>query len=260
MTPANGAQPAESMQAYFGDYSACALILERDRHNERLIEFGTNRCRVQLSPCSTFKIPNALIGLQTGVVSGPGHTKTWDGVIHSRDVLNRDHTLESAVEHSVVWYFQSLARDVGEQDMKAWLDRIDYGNRDISAGIDRFWLGSSLQIDAYQQLDMLKKLRHGALPFDDQAQQQVRLMLQQDSALKGTLHGKTGSCRGNEEQGTQDHGWFVGWVDWQVSNPRNPATTWFVVNIIGEQAWGWNARRIVLEILGDLHTQSINLE
>ena len=69
---------------YFGEYRGCALIVTRDRHDESRFEFGPEQCALPLSPCSTFKIPNALIGLQQGVVSGPDHAKAWDGTPHKR--------------------------------------------------------------------------------------------------------------------------------------------------------------------------------
>lgn len=237
---------------YFGEFEACALVLTRDRHRERRFEFGPEQCKLQQSPCSTFKIPNALIGLQQGVVTGPEHLKTWDGVERDREETNRDHTLASAIRDSVVWYFQSLARDVGAVAMQHWLDRLGYGNRDISGGIDRFWLGSSLRIDPYGQLEFLKALKHQTLPFKPEYQEQVTQMLVQESRLKGLLHGKTGSCRGNEP-GQPDHGWFIGWIDWASGNPANPVTSWFVVNIRGTNAWGWNARPIALQLLEDLN-------
>lgn len=204
-----------------------------------------------LSPCSTFKIPNALISLQSGVVSGPEHARTWDGTIHERTVNNRDHTLATAIENSVVWYFQSLAREVGPTLMQEWLDRLDYGNRDISGGIDRFWLGSSLEITANRQLDLIKALKHGTLPFRPGVQQQISDMLIQDSELAGTLHAKTGSCRGDGDT-KPDHGWFIGWIDWEKSTERNPATSFFVINIRGKEAWGREARSIALSLLHDL--------
>lgn len=248
------AHPAElpkPPEEYFGEFSGCALILTRDRHRESWFEFGTMQCATPMSPCSTFKIPNALIGLQEGVVSGPEQSKPWDGKERSREITNRDHTLATAIEHSVVWYFQSLARDVGVEAMQAWLDRLRYGNRDISAGIDRFWLGSSLEIDAYAQLELLKKLKHGTLPFRPVHQQQVAEMLLQDSDLPGTLRAKTGSCRGATDE-EPDHGWFIGWVEWDKGTGRNPVTSWFVINITGEEAWGWKARPIALQLLHDL--------
>lgn len=239
---------------YFGDFQACALVLTRDRHNESRFEFGPQQCQLPQSPCSTFKIPNALIGLQEGVVSGPEHLKKWDGIERQREETNRDHNLSSAIRDSVVWYFQSLARDVGSASMQKWLNALDYGNRDISAGIDRFWLGSSLKIDANRQLDLIKSLSHQTLPFKPEFQQQLSDMLIQESSLAGTLHAKTGSCLGN---GTDqpDHGWFIGWIDWDTGTARNPVTSWFVINIRGKDARGWYARPIALSLLSDLKRQ-----
>jgi beta-lactamase class D len=236
---------------YFGQYAGCALILSRDRHGESRLEIGADQCAMPLSPCSTFKIPNTLIGLQSGAVSGPGDLKKWDGTKHQRAVNNRDHTLASAIENSVVWYFQSLARDVGIDDMQHWLDELDYGNRDISGGIDRFWLGNSLNINAHGQLKLLVSLKHQTLPFKPVYQQQLADMLQLETELPGTLHAKTGSCLGRTES-EPDHGWFIGWIDWDKNKQKNPASTWFVINIIGEDAWGWNAKPIARELLQEL--------
>jgi beta-lactamase class D len=237
------------LAGYLEDWQACALVLRRDRHQEKSLEHGRDQCRLPLSPCSTFKIPNALIGLQTGAVSGPDDQKAWDGRQRSREDLNQDHTLDSAIKISAVWYFQELARDVGEDQMAYWLDQLDYGNQDISGGIDRFWLGSSLLIDAHQQLDLLKRLKHGTLPFKPVYQEQLRQMLEQDTDLDGRLFGKTGSCLGDETTGRPSHGWFVGWFD--SGTQARPVTTWFVINIRGDEAWGLEARRIALEILKD---------
>lgn len=246
--PGSAADP--EMAALFGNDSGCALLLTRDRHRERLLEYGPDQCRLAQSPCSTFKIPNALIGLQTSVVEGPDHAKAWDGVERDRPETNRDQTLASAIRDSVVWYFQDLARDVGEDRMQEWLDRLDYGNRDISGGIDRFWLGSSLLISPQQQLEFVKRLKHGTLPIRPGVQRQVRDMLLQSSELDGELHGKTGSCNGDAQAGIPDHGWFVGWIDWKDASGRNPTTTFFVVNVRGDQAWGTTrARPIALQLL-----------
>ncbi len=242
-------RPAED---YFGEFAYCALILSRNRHREALITVGPTQCRLPLSPCSTFKIPNALIGLQTGVVTGPDDLKRWDGTTHRREAQNRNHTLQSAISASIPWYFQSLARDVGEERMAAWLKRLDYGNQDISAGIDRFWLGSSLKINANQQMELIKNLWHRRLPFDPAHQQALAKMLVLDSSLDGVLHGKTGSCTGTQDPATPDHGWFIGWVDWNSPAAGEPDTSFFVINTTGPNAWGSQAKRITLEILQDM--------
>lgn len=243
----------EDPEHYFGDYGYCALVLERSRLSETMIEVGPEQCRQALSPCSTFKIPNALIGLQTGVVSGPGDLKKWDGKQRPRKISDQDHTLASAINKSIVWYFQELARDVGEERMAMWLEKLKYGNRDISGGIDRFWLGSSLKVDAYSQLELIKSLWHGTLPFDPDKQAQVREMLTLESDLDGTLHGKTGGCPGGTAQNPVDHGWFIGWVDWNEPKRQDPYVSYFVVNITGNKKRGQAAKQAALEILRDLH-------
>ena len=252
---ASAAPPAlpKTVSGYFEGFDACVLAVERTRFHERVIEATPDRCRLPLSPCSTFKIPNALIGLETGVVTGPDDRKAWDGTERERAVTNRDHTLTSAIANSVVWYFQALARDVGAARMAEWLDRLGYGNADISGGIDRFWLGSSLRIDASGQLEFIKALWHGTLPFASSHQSEVRDMLALESDLPGRLHGKTGSCPGDPEAGAPPHGWFVGWVDWATGNPSRPATTFFAVNLRGDGAGGARARAATERLLADFH-------
>jgi hypothetical protein len=41
-------------------------------------------------------------------------------------------------------------------------------------------------------------------------------------------------------------------VEWDRNRDRNPATTWFVVNIRGDDANGFAAREMVLRLLADL--------
>jgi len=39
--------------------------------------------------------------------------------------------------------YQILARQIGAERMKQYLEQIDYGTKDTSAGIDVFWLNPS---------------------------------------------------------------------------------------------------------------------
>lgn len=249
-TAASGAD-GETIADLFGGRQGCALLLTRDRHQERSLEFGGEQCALPLSPCSTFKVPNALIGLQLGVLTGPEELKKWDGQVRGREALNRDHTLASAMRDSVVWYFQDVARRIGEPRMHEWLQRLDYGNADTGSGIDRFWLGGSLEISALEQLELLKKLTHGTLPIDPAHQATVRMLLRSEGAPAGRLFGKTGSCLGDATRGRPDHGWYMGWLE--HGNASNPATSWFVVNLRGEAADGPEARRIAFALLDEFN-------
>ena len=121
-----------------------------DEGADRYTIFNKALSETRLPPCSTFKVFHALIGLDSGVLDRDDARTLmkWNGKPSSIAAWNHDQTLASAMRHSVVWYFQRVATGIGEERMQRGLDRIGYGNRDISGGLTRFWLQSSLKISA----------------------------------------------------------------------------------------------------------------
>ena len=112
-------------------------------------------------PASTFKIPNSIIALETGVVEDPDKDVfKWDGVTRSIEAWNKDHTLRSAIAVSAVPVYQEIARRIGAERMQKYVDLFDYGNRDIGGGIDQFWLTGNLRIDP----DPADRFRRPAAP------------------------------------------------------------------------------------------------
>lgn len=199
-------------------------------------------CATRLPPCSTFKIPNALIALDAGAVSGADHVERWDGVKRAFKVWDQDHTLASAMRHSVVWYFQRLATRTGAARMQRDLVRLGYGNRNSSAGLTVFWLGRSLTISAQEQLTFIDALRRGALPMSARAQAIVRELIVQERHGHNVLRGKTGT-RFNDQWKAPDLGWFVGYTE-------HHGEAWvFTVNLLGKGASGTIARERALEVL-----------
>jgi beta-lactamase class D len=204
-------QPTEIVQdfnARFGQLSGAFVLL--DVSGNRFIRHNPRQCSQRFSPASTFKIPNSLIGLETGVITDKNFVIPWDGVRRGNPEWNRDHTLESAVRFSVVPYFQELARRVGPERMKRWIDSLGYGNRDISGGIDRFWLGSTLAISANEQIDLLRRLQSGNLPFGQRNIDIVREILILARGSDYVLRGKTGFA---DSPGNKAVGWFVGYLE-----------------------------------------------
>jgi beta-lactamase class D len=65
-----------------------------------------------------------LIGLETGVIPDENHVIRWDGTKHEIESWNRDHTLKTAIQNSVVWYYQELARRVGNERMQSYIDAV----------------------------------------------------------------------------------------------------------------------------------------
>jgi beta-lactamase class D len=163
-------------------------------------------------PASTFKIPNSLIALETGVVADPDKDVfKWDGVTRSIEAWNKDHTMRSAIAVSAVPVYQEIARRIGQERMQKYVDLFDYGNRDIGGGIDQFWLTGNLRIDPIQQVDFVDRLRRGVLPVSQRSQDQVRDILPVTKVGDATIHAKSGLL--GAEAGKPSLGWLVGWAE-----------------------------------------------
>lgn len=231
----------EDLGKFFGAYEGTFVM--KEVHANQYVRHNPVRAAERFSPCSTFKIPNSMIALEEGAVSGVDDTIKWDGVVREREATNRDHTLATAFKNSVVWYYQECARRVGEERMRHWLAELEYGNQDMGAGLTEFWLGSSLKISADEQVEFLHRLHRKRLPFAKKTQLAVLEMMIAEEGPGFVLRGKTGSHRGGA--GAPDLGWYVGSV------VRGEKLYLFAVNISGRGAFGFQARDIALAILRD---------
>jgi beta-lactamase class D len=163
-------------------------------------------------PASTFKVPNSLIALETGVVADPDKDVfKWDGVKRSIEPWNKDHTLRSAIAASAVPVYQEIARRIGAERMQKYVDLLDYGNHNIGGGIDQFWLTGELRIDPMQQVDFLDRLRRGVLPVSKRSQELVRDILPVAKVGDAVIRYKTGLL--GAERGQPSLGWLVGWAE-----------------------------------------------
>jgi len=203
-----GQLTSKSMAPHFKGFDGAFVLY--DARGKEYFRYNEAGCSKRLSPCSTFKIFNSLVGLETGVVKDENHLLKWDGTKYSIAPWNSDHTLKSAVKESVVWYFQRVATGVGEERMNKYIRLTHYGNEDISGGLTTFWLGSSLKISADEQVEFLKKLYYEELPFSKRSMDIVRRIIRLTATPAGILSGKTGS---DLVDGKGVLGWFVGYVE-----------------------------------------------
>jgi beta-lactamase class D len=227
-----------TLAAYLGPYEGCVIV--HDLRSGATVRSDPTRCSVRQTPCSTFKIYNSLAGLETGVVKDENARFAWDGVKRDREEWNHDQTLASAFKVSAVWCYQRLAREIGADRMRALLRREPYGNSDISAGIDRFWLESSMLVSPDEQARFVTRLYRGETAFRPEVAATVKRMMVLDEKNGVEFSGKTGSGR---TSGKPALGWFVG----HVSSPRGERV--FVVEIEGGDAWGPKAREIARAML-----------
>lgn len=226
-------------KALFKTYDIALVIYNRS--SGTVVNIDPKRSARRLSPYSTFKIYNTLIGLKLGLIPEtdvPWYK--WDGVHRDIEGWNRNLTLREAFQASAVPAYQILARQIGFERMKKYIDEINYGTKDISAGIDVFWLnpekGTSIKISADEQVTILNKLLDGQLPFSEKNVEILKDVMKVTKTEKGTLYGKTGSGRNSEGS----LGWFVGFLE-------SKGTTYvFACNITGgENPSGKVARTIV---------------
>lgn len=168
-------------------------------------------------PASTYKIPNTLIALETGVATGPDFALARDPIKTPQQdwwpaVWAHDHTLRSALPNSVVWFYQELARRIGAERMQAYIDRFDYGNRNISGGIDQFWLTGGLRISADEQVRFLKRFHSGELGVSPRATEIAKTLLVLEETPAYRLSGKTGWAGFGDPSG-RSIGWLVGYLE-----------------------------------------------
>ncbi len=127
----------------------------------------------RLAAGTSFKIPETLIGIQTGKITNENTTLLNDSL------GTGNPTLKEAFNNSSIPYFQSLAREIGKDTLKFWVDSLGYGNKNMNSAVDSFWLNNDLKVSPDEQLGMLSKLYFEQLPFQKYAQEMVgNLMLQ----------------------------------------------------------------------------------
>ncbi|MBN2528167.1 MAG: class D beta-lactamase [Deltaproteobacteria bacterium] len=194
-----------------------ATFVFLDVQRDIQIVHNKQRAKTRYSPCSTFKIPNSLIALETGVMANADALVKWDKKKYPKqpfwDDLQKDfglnwetdHTLQSAFKNSCVWCYMEIAERIGQERMQDYVKRFNFGNMDTASGKWPFWLDSSLQISALEQIAFLKRLTQQKLGLSAETYQQAMKVFEMERSGDAILYAKTGS--GNHV------GWFVGIVD-----------------------------------------------
>jgi len=217
------AGPAPAQTTASATVKSCFLLFELGVGELR--RDPSDACATRITPASTFKVPHALAALDAGVV-GPNELLRYDGTGQGFESWRQDHTLASALRHSVVWYFQQVAQRLGRERETAYLRRLAYGNMDASGGLTTFWLGGSLQVAPEEQQAFWVKLYTNRLPIAKSTIDSVKAMLVQPDGVvvnaagahpfdgpwaAGTIvSAKTGS--GTDQSGSAVR-WLVGHVN-----------------------------------------------
>lgn len=189
-----------------------------------LVEEGN--CSERYTPASTFKVPLALMGYDTGflkdatapVLQFREGYPDWGGDNWKRPV---DPT--RWMKYSVVWYSQLMAQSLKEKGLHDYAVKFDYGNADFSGdpgkdnGLERAWIASSLKISPLEQVAFLRRLVNRDLPVSDHAYDMTMQIVEKTELQEGWIaQGKTGMAYPRAADGTFDYehpwGWYIGWA------------------------------------------------
>lgn len=207
---AGPALQAQDLEEEFLKHGASGTFVHLDTATDRTLYVGEARAAQRFRPASTFKIPNTLIALQTGVIESTSEVIAWNGKPQPVADWDRDLSVADALRVSAVPHFQEIARRIGLQRYEEWLDKIGYGNGFVGADVESFWLDGPLTISAYEQAGFLAALALDELPFVAiETQQAVKEPLRTESRNGRTLYAKTGWSQAS----TPQIGWWVGWVE-----------------------------------------------
>lgn len=222
---------AQDLGGFFKGINGAFVVYDLKR--DRYVRYNEQRCRQRFSPKSTFKIPNSLIGLETGVIRDAEFVIPWNREKYPPQAnwneepfvhWGKDQTLRSAIKYSVLWYYRELALSVGGQRMQKYVTAFDYGNEDTSGRVDNFWLNNVLKISADEQVEFLKAFYSGRLPASKRSTEIVKDILVLEKTPAYQLSAKTGG-------GPIDDGIFIGWFVGYLE--ANGNVYFFATNIEG---------------------------
>lgn len=220
-----------ALEPDFGGYDGTAVIIDLNTSEKTV--YGTHAYE-RVNPCSTFKILNSMIALDSGVVRDENETIPWDGKVREYPSWNRDHTMRSAIAVSAVWFYQELARRIGAKRIAQMVKKVDYGNADTSKTLTSFWLGGgSLKISPNEEAEFMRRLVNEKLPLSIRAMRVGKDIITLEKTPAMSFGGKTGSC--------SEIGWFVGYIK------KDAGTQVFAFEIRGAKASGAKAKRIAMK-------------
>lgn len=230
------------LSSYFDEYEG-SFVLYTEK-NDTWNVYDLDQAAVRTSPDSTYKIYDALFGLEEHIITPASSQIKWNREYYPFEEWNADQTLTSAMHASVNWYFQAIDRRLGEKAIDHYIEKINYGNKNTTGGISTYWMESSLTISPIEQVELLTKLFQHHFDFSKEHIRAVKDSILLSSSEHGNVYGKTGTGRIN---GKDVNGWFVGAIE------TSDNTCFFAMNIRAAQnAAGSRAREITMSILSDM--------
>ncbi len=230
------------LSAYFSGYEGSFVLY--DLNGDTWNIYDMEQATLRTAPDSTYKIYDALFGLEEGVIAPNDSFMAWNETDYPFEAWNADQDLYSAMQSSVNWYFQEIDKQIGSSAIQGYIQKIGYGNENISADLSSYWMQGTLKISPVEQVELLTALHNNNFDFAPENVKAVKNAICLFSSEGKNLYGKTGTGR---VDGQDVNGWFVGYIE-AAGN-----TYFFATNIqAAENATGSKASEISLSILSDM--------
>lgn len=208
--PATLFQTNNSIQQILDEHFLDGAVVLFDEKENKFISNNFDKANQRRLPASTFKIPNTIIGLETGIIAGSAHIFPWDSVPRSMDMWNAVLPLRQGFQRSCVPCYREVARQIGTTRMVDYLSKLSFGDMIVSdENLDIFWLRGTSGISAMEQVDFLRRLKDGLLPIDEGTRAILLDILYREEENGVRISGKTGWAASEDDH----QGWYVGFAE-----------------------------------------------
>lgn len=170
--------------------------------------YNIDRSKKDYLPASTFKIINTLIALEENTITNEKEVLKWDKKDRSYPEWNKDQPLKTAFRSSCIWFYQELAKKIGNKEYLSYLKQLDYGNHKTGDNIETFWLDGDLRISAQEQIHVLKNIYSQQYSFKKEHYDILKNIMKDDNSSDYELYAKTGFVTST----TPQIGWYVGYI------------------------------------------------
>ena len=246
---------------YFNGLNGAAVVY--DATNRQYTMYNADLAVDRSSPCSTFKIISSLIALENGITTPEDSTREWSGEVFWNEDWNKDIDFSEAFRTSCVWYYRQVIDDIGKDLMQKELNKLQYGNCDISdwegrlntnnnnRALTGFWIESSLMISPKEQVEVMERIFGDHSDYSEETRnelKQVMLVSEQDRA-DISIYGKTGM---GKAEGVVVDAWFTGFAE------GTEGRIYFCVHLgrtDGMNVSSAGAKEIAIQIVSDYYVQ-----
>ena len=207
---------------YFDGIQGAAVVY--DVSARRFTVYNNELAETRRSPCSTFKIISSLTALEHGIIEPDNSVRRWSGELFWNEKWNKDIDFNEAFHESCVWYFREVIDEIGQERMQEELDRLFYGNCDISdwegrlntnnnnRALTGFWIESSLAISPKEQTEVMERIVGEDSVYSEKVRDELKEVMLVENAHESdiSIYGKTGMSK---VDGSVVDAWFAGFAE-----------------------------------------------